>query len=473
MRLDNLAIIDVETTGSTSGYDRIIEVGILRVEGGKVVKTFESLINPEVPVSPYVEVLTGITGESLSGSPTFYEIKDEVSEILKDAIFVAHNSRFDYSFIKNEFKRYDIDYRAKQLCTVKLSRLLFPRYKKHSLDNIIERFSITCERRHRALDDAKVVWEFLQKIPEIVEEEKSQKAFTTVLKRPSLPPQLLNGEIEKLPESPGVYMFFGDSEMPLYIGKSVNIKDRVLSHFSNDTESSRELEITQQIKRIESIKTAGELGALILESELVKKLQPVYNRKLRYSSRLTYFEKKMSPEGYFSVITKTTNEIEADNIENILAIVKSKKQAVGLLSDLVKEYNLCDKLLGLQSTQGACFSHHLGRCKGACVNKEESSLYNMRFTLAFGKTKLSAWPFKGPIVVKEKNDETEEGLVFDKWCYLGKYEEVLNSEKRTDMVLTDFDVYKILRSFIRDSKNIKKIFTFNNLSELGLLSFSI
>ena len=472
MRLDNLAIIDVETTGGTATFDRIIEVGILRVEKGKIVKSFESLINPQVPLSPFIENLTGISSFSLQSAPSFYEVKDEIREILNDAIFVAHNSRFDYAFIKNEFKRFEIDFRSKQLCTVKFSRHLFPKYKKHTLDDIINRFGIVCERRHRALDDAKAVWEFLQKVPEVVDEEKIQKAYFSILKKPSLPPHLLIGEIEKLPDTPGVYMFFGDGELPLYIGKSVNIKDRVLSHFSNDTENSRELEITQQIKIIEFIKTAGELGALLLESELVKKLQPLYNRRLRYTSRITYFEKGVTPDGYFIITTRTSNEIEAENIENVLAIVKSQKQATALLSGLVKEFNLCEKMLGLSKSKGSCFSYHLGWCKGACINKENSGIYNARFILAFSKTKLSNWPFSGPIIIKEKNDEMEEGLVFDKWCYLGKYEEVLNSERMTDIVLSDFDIYKILRRFFSDKNNYKKITTFKNMQEIGDFNLS-
>ncbi len=471
MTTESLAIVDVETTGGTSTYDRIIEIGILRIENGKVVKTLDMLINPQTHVSPFIENLTGINAALLEDAPTFHELKDEIYDILKDAIFVAHNSRFDYSFIKNEFKRQNVSYRSKQLCTVKLSRLLFPRFKRHSLDNIIERFGIDCDARHRAFSDAKVVWEFLQKVPVMVDEEKVQKAYLNVIKKPSLPPHLLAGEVDRLPESAGVYIFFGDGEIPLYIGKSIDIKDRVLSHFSNDTENSRELEITQQIKRIESIRTAGELGALILESELVKKLQPIYNRKLRYTRRLTYFEKKENKDGYFSVVTKSTNEIEVDHVENVLAILKSQKQASAMLSSLVKEFSLCEKLLGIRSSSGACFSHHLGWCKGACVNKENPALYNARFIMAFSKTKLYNWPFKGPILIKEKNDDMEEGLIFDKWCYLGKYEEVLNSEKNTDMVLTDFDVYKILRSFLNDSKNVKKIYDFENMKDANILSF--
>ncbi len=464
MRLNNLAVVDIETTGGSSSFDRIIEIGVLRIEKGSVVKTFETLLNPGGAISPFIENLTGISSGQLVSMPTFSDIEDELLEMLSDAIFVAHNSRFDYAFVKSEFKRHDREFRAKQLCTVKLSRTLFPTYRKHSLDNIIERFGIECARRHRALDDAKVVWDFLQKIPESVSEEKIQNAYAEILKNPSLPPHLLVGEIEKLPEGPGVYLFFGDGEIPLYIGKSVNIKERVLSHFSNDTESSRELEITQQIKRIESIKTSGELGALLLESELIKKLQPIYNRKLRYARRLTYME-QIEKNGYFSVLTKTTNEIEVDNIENVLAITKSQKQSTALLRTLLKDYTLCEKMLGMSNNSGPCFSYHLGWCKGACVGKENPAIYNARFVMAFSKTKLTAWPFNGPIMIREQYGESTEGLVFNNWCYLGKYEEVMNGEKNTDLVLTDFDVYKILRSFLKDEKNYKKIVSLENLEE--------
>lgn len=470
MTNDALAIVDVETTGGTNSFDRIIEIGILRIENGKIVGKFESLINPKMHLSSFITNLTGILPIDLENAPTFEDLKDEISELLSNAIFVAHNSRFDYAFLRSEFKRIGVSFKARQLCTVKLSRTLFPRYSRHSLDNIIERFGIVCSRRHRALDDALVVWEFMQRAADLIDEEKLDKAYSIVLKKPSLPPNLLTSQVDDLPETPGVYIFYGDGVIPLYIGKSVNVRDRVLSHFSNDTENSRELEINQQIKRIEYVKTAGELSALVLESELVKKLQPIYNRKLRYSRRLTYFEKIENNDGYFTVKTKSTNEIEVDNVENVLAILKSQKQAKLFLSNLIKEFSLCEKLLGLRNASGACFSYHLGWCKGACVGKESKEFYNAKFLTAFSKTKLISWPFKGAIVVKEKYEEAEDALVFDKWCYLGKYEEVLNSEKNTDMVLTDFDVYKILRGFFRDSKNVKKIFPFETNADTEFAS---
>ena len=177
MNFDSLAILDVETTGAAAPYDRIIEIGVVRVEKGKVVRKFETLINPEVTISPFIENLTGIKGKDLEGAPLFSEIKEELADLLDGCIFVAHNARFDYSFIKNEYKRIGIPYSAKQLCTVKLSRLLFPDHVHHNLDSIMQRFEIECARRHRALDDAIVVWEFLKKLKIGISKKKLQKAY--------------------------------------------------------------------------------------------------------------------------------------------------------------------------------------------------------------------------------------------------------------------------------------------------------
>lgn len=152
-------------------------------------------------------------------------------------------------------------------------------------------------------------------------------------------------------------------------------------------------------------------------------------------------------------------------MESVLAVVKSQKQAKEMLSKLIKEYSLCESLLGLRNSKGACFSYHLGWCKGACIKKEKKEIYNSRFALAFVKTKLSSWPFSGPIIVKEKFEEIEEGLVFDKWCYLGTYEEVHNSEKNIDVTLSDFDVYKILRGFLKNDANMNKINMFKEVRE--------
>ena len=317
MTFDNLAILDVETTGATAPYDRIIEIGLIRVEKNKVVKRLNTLLNPEVTISPFIENLTGIKGSDLESAPLFSDIKNDVVEMLEGCVFVAHNARFDYSFVRQELRRIGIPYSAKQLCTVKLSRLLFPNFSHHNLDSIMERFEIACTRRHRAYDDAAVLWEFLQKLSVSISQEKMEKAFKMILKKPSLPPLLKNSDVERLPETPGVYMFFGKSEIPLYIGKSISIKDRVLSHFLNDTDSSTEMEISQQVERIETVETGGELSALILESELIKKMQPLYNRKLRNSRRLVVLRKVTTKDGYHSLTIGKGEEIKSEELDEI------------------------------------------------------------------------------------------------------------------------------------------------------------
>ncbi len=467
----NLAIIDVETTGTAAPFDRIIEIGIIRIENGKVVRTFETLLNPETTISPFIENLTGIKNRELLNAPTFGEIKNDVIEMINDCIFVAHNARFDYSFVRGEFKKIGIPYSAKQLCTVKLSRLLFPEFPHHNLDSIMVRFEITCERRHRALDDARVVWNFLEKLPKVAPLDKLQKAYDLILKKPSLPPNLNKDQIDNLPETCGVYLFYsgkasGNNNLPLYIGKSINIKDRVLSHFLQDTESVRELEISQQVERIESIVTAGEFSALLLESELIKKLQPLYNRKLRYARHLTYIKKHKTRDGYFSV-SINTGEINTSEMEDILGIFKSQKSAKEFLSKLTREHMLCEKLLGLQKISGPCFSYHLEICKGACMQKENPQIFNARFIIAFSKTRLRTWPFDGPILIRENNEEMEEAMVFDKWCYLGKYSEFSYTDADTTL-LSDYDSYKLLNSFLKNSKNLKKIVTLKNLEDNNL-----
>lgn len=467
MKFGNLAILDVETTGAAAPYDRIIEIGLLRIENNKLVEKFETLINPEVSISPFIENLTGINNRDLEGAPLFGDVKGQLIELLDDCTFVAHNARFDYSFIRNEFKRIGIPYSAKQLCTVKLSRLLFPNFSHHNLDSIMERFEIQCARRHRAYDDAAVLWEFLQKISKSVDPEKMEKAFKMILKKPSLPPLLKNKDVEKLPESAGVYMFFGKSEIPLYIGKSISIKDRVLSHFLNDTDSSTEMEISQQVERIETIETGGELSALILESELIKKMQPLYNRKLRNSRGLVVLRRATTKDGYFSLVIGKGEEIKSEELDDVLGIFKSQKSAKEHLSRITNEFSLCQKLLGLQKVSGPCFSYHLEKCKGACVKKENPTLFNARFIMAFASTKLKSWPFSGPIIIREKKDDIGEALVFDKWCYLGKYSEYSYEEKDGTTPLSDFDIYKILQSFLKDPKNLKKITTLNKIGEIS------
>lgn len=158
----SLAIVDVETTGVSVTGDRVIEIAVQRIERGAVTRTFESLVDPEQPLDPFIQRLTGIRQQDLDGAPTFGAIHDEVSALLAGCVFVAHNVGFDYGLVQSEFARLGKSFEATRLCSVRLSKRLYPRYKRHNLDEVIKRFRLTCERRHRALGDVQMVWAFLQ-----------------------------------------------------------------------------------------------------------------------------------------------------------------------------------------------------------------------------------------------------------------------------------------------------------------------
>ncbi len=160
----SLALVDVETTGMSATHNRVIEVAIIRIEGSKIEDTFTTLINPQIIIPSFITHITGISNQDVENAPIFSEVKKKVKTFLKGATFVAHNVWFDYSFIKNELEREEISFESKRCCTVRMSRRLYPQYKSHSLANIIERFGFTYKNRHRAYDDAHVLWQFLKKI---------------------------------------------------------------------------------------------------------------------------------------------------------------------------------------------------------------------------------------------------------------------------------------------------------------------
>jgi len=455
----SLSFVDIETTGTNPVSGRIIEIGILRVENNTLVKTYKTLINPQTYIDPFVQNLTGIRQESLDDAPTFEQIKDEVLEILKDSIFVAHNVRFDYGFLRNEYRRFDHSFSLKHFCTVKLARLLYPGFAKYNLDSIIDRFKLSCENRHRAFDDAKVLWEFYQKAMQEIPLEAFTKAVNIALRRPSIPLGIAQEVLDNLPQTSGVYIFYGENGMPLYIGKSVNVHDRVLSHFSSDHLSSTEMKIAQQITSIETYPTAGELGALFLESTLIKKHQPLFNRKLRHARKLIALKKIVSVDGYNTIEEIDAHSVTVDELEKIIGIFTSKKQIKDFLYQLCKTYALCPKLFALEKGKGECFSYHLEQCRGACIGKVSPLMYNLKFDEAFYKSRIKPWPFKGPILIKEKSDQ-EEHFVVDKWCLIGNIkdpDDVVDSLQQE--YVFDFDLYKILRQFLRTETNLRKVHT--------------
>jgi len=445
-----LAFVDIETTGCNVTYDRIIEIAIILVENGRIVDTYQTLINPQAYISPLITQITNIAAHDLEDAPLFEGVYADIYEKLDGYTFVAHNVRFDYGFLRQEFMRCESTFSAPLLCTVKLSRKLYPDLRRHNLDTIIEHFNIDCENRHRAYDDAKAMCDFYLYAQKTNETQDFEEAVSHVMKRQTLPTHIGLDVIDELPELPGVYMFYDEGNLPLYIGKSTNIRSRVLSHFSGDAISSKQMNMCQQIKRVEHAVCAGELDALLLESDLIKKMQPIFNRKLRIKYELVVIRKHINEKGYFESKISTVKQIPIEETGSVMAICKSKKQAKELLLTIGKEHGLCAKLLSVEKTKTTCFAYKLHECKGACIGKELSLAYNLRFDEAFYSYKIRSWPFDGPIeIIEKRNGFKNARFIVDKWC--------LVKENSDDTLDFDHDIYQILSKYILNPKNTKNI----------------
>lgn len=275
------AVVDIETTGAQSSKDKITEIAILLTDGKKILEEYSTLINPETSIPPFISGLTGIYDDMVADAPKFYEVAKKIQLMTEDAIFVAHNVRFDYGFLKKEFAELGGTFVRKNLCTVRLARKVIPGYKSYSLGKLCAEIGIEIQDRHRAMGDAKATTILLHKL--IAEDEKGhvQKLINDEVGSRAYPPQFDPKKIEALPEEPGVYHFFDGEGKLLYIGKSLNIKKRVLDHFQIDTKSAKEFKFKSSIADVTFETTGSELMALLLEADLIKEERPHFNQALR------------------------------------------------------------------------------------------------------------------------------------------------------------------------------------------------
>lgn len=442
-----VVFVDIETTGGSYRNSRILEVAAIRYENGVITDEFSSLINPETYIPASITSLTGIRETDIVDAPVFADIADRFAEIMSGAVFIAHNVRFDYSFIKNEFAMIGTTFHPQLLCTVRLSRRLYSVEKGHSLAVLIARHDIPFANRHRALDDARAILYFSQLAFEQHGADDFLAAVQHQLKSQSLPPHLDSKELESIENVPGVYIFKDEMQQPIYVGKSITLKKRVMSHFQ--AVSSKELKISQSVHHIETIPTGSELAALILESKLVKELMPLYNRQLRRVSSYALFIKNNDGPYATIHIKQGTVDTETD-LDHIYGMYSGRTKAKQRLEEITRGFQLCPKLMGLEKTTGACFSYSLGRCKGACVGNESPELYNRRFELALEHSRLESWPFDAAISLPVNTKG--ERVIIKNWMIQGYVDESGEVLYDTDEPHFDMDEYKIIRRFIRENK---------------------
>ena len=450
-----LAFVDLETTGATPTADRVTEIGIVAVNADGTVSEWQQLVNPETGIPPFIEQLTGISNAMVADAPRFADLAGEIRRRLDGRLFIAHNARFDYGFLKNEFKRLGITFRAPVVCTVKLSRALFPEHKRHNLDSLIERHGLAAEARHRALADAQLIHQFWQKI----HVDRSSDEIAAALKKqnahPSLPPHLDPGIVDELPDVPGVYLFYGENKLPLYVGKAKDIRQRVLAHFSADHASAKEMSLAQQVKRIDWIETAGEIGALLKEAALVKELLPSHNRQLRRNDDVCTWTLVDEGGGWLRPELASARDLAPGISGACYGLFKNAREAGEVLRGLAAEFSLCDALLGLEKTAPGkpCFGYQIKRCKGACIGAESRGLHGARLMMALHKLKVERWPYAGPVGLREG----EALHVIDNWCWLGtaRGEDEVHALLESGRPAFDLDMWKILKKALATGRVVK------------------
>ena len=371
MKKRKYAIVDLETTGGIPKRDKVIEIGIIIHDGKTIIDQFQTLINPERSISSQITRITGITNEMVVDAPKFYEVAKEVVEIMDKCIFVAHNVRFDYQFLRAEYKSLGFTFTKRTLCTVKLSRKAFPSLKSYSLGSLISHFNIRVDHRHRAYDDAFATSILLEKIL-AKQQDWEEDLVQSGLELTKLPKNLSPDLIDKLPDDCGVYYFLDDQQRIVYIGKSKNIRQRAKQHFSKQTIKTDKL--FQQVADISYELTGSELAALLKESKEIKEVLPEINKIQKNSDYKIAVVRQLDKSGY--AYYKLAN---ASKAEKPLSFFGSRKSALAHIEQIGESYLLCHKVNKIDKSKNTCFNYEVAKCNGACIGEEPPHEYNQRF----------------------------------------------------------------------------------------------
>lgn len=431
-RAAGYAFVDLETTGMSPAAARVTEIAVVRVAPDGSAREWTTLVNPGRSIPREISFLTGIDDAMVSDAPQFADIAEELRGWLDGAVFVAHNARFDFAFLKAEYARLGAAFEATTLCTARLSRLLYPERSPHTLDAIAARHrlcpALGDAARHRALGDARLIRAFFAHLERDFEPETLALAVKRLLKRPSLPVHLAPDALDALPHACGVYLFYGLNPHPIYIGKSVDLRTRVGSHFTNDHRSERALRLAQEVRRIEWERTAGEFGAELREMALIRERMPAHNVLLRRQDSQVVFATGEDGRVIFRDAPALDVLLDADDHAGFSAHVgpfASRANARRALATAAGEAGYCLAALGLEKRSrpdAPCFNRQIGRCAGACVGAESTAANAARVQAAFAALRLPRWPCPDPVHVVEESDPLG-GLrvwqVFDRWRWLG------------------------------------------------------
>lgn len=371
------AIVDIETTGGSAKKHAITEIAIVQMEDDKVVDRYETLINPNVLIPRKITALTGISNEMVQEAPAFHEVAKEIWQRTHDHVFVAHNVNFDYSFIREQFSRLGAQWRPKRLCTVRLSRKVFPHFYSYSLGKIAAQMGEQIDDRHRAMGDAKFTVKLFQQILQKDKEGFIDYALHPRSREASLPPNLNRKQFDALPSTQGVYIFKGSKAKVLYVGKANDLKKRVAEHLRGNTHTGYKSRFAEKIEEIDWVETPNELLALLTEANLIKKHWPPYNRVMKRVSLNWGIYSYTDQAGY-----QRFNIGRVGKWDKPILSFRNRYEARRVLEECCEQFTLCARYCGLQELSGRCIEDLHGACHGACIGEESPDAYNERFASA-------------------------------------------------------------------------------------------
>lgn len=448
------AILDIETTGGKYNEEGITEIAIYQHNGQKVTDQFISLVNPERPIQPFVEKLTGINSKMLRNAPRFFEVAKRIIEITENCLIVAHNTDFDYRILRTEFKRLGYNFEKNSLCTVSLSQELLPDMKSYKLGKLVRSLGIPISDRHRAQGDALATVKLFELLLEKDSGKEILKSQIKALHAHQVPSKYLS-IIEELPTATGVYYLHNAVGDVLYIGKSNNIQKRVRTHLTGTDRKSKKIQ--KKLHKVNFETTGSELIALLKEQHEIKKNQPQINKDGRY--RLYPMGIKIDQEtDYHQLILE-----QVRNDKEYLVVFKNSRVAKHLMIQWIEDHQLCHKHSSLQDSDGACFAYKNDQCKGACLEQESPESYNERLSQLQDKNN---YPHDHFLMIGIGRKDGEYSFIYiDNQCFKGYgfYElnhQIKNKEKILNRMIAmedNSDCRALILSHIKKNKFRKLI----------------
>ncbi len=449
------AVVDVETTGGKYGEEGITEIAIYKYDGNDLTDQFSSLINPERPIQPFVQNLTGINEKMLRNAPKFYELAKRIVEITSDCVLVAHNASFDYRMLQTEFERLGYDFERKTLCTVELSKKLIPDIESYKLGRLVRCLGIPLSDRHRAAGDARATLELLKILLNKDGEKKIVKEFVKTKSQPKKPKHLLK-LMEGVPASMGVYYLHNSKGDVIYIGKSKNIKRRINQHFSSS--GKKQLRIQLETDAISVEETGSELIALLKELDEIKLHKPKHNRMYKNSFIKFGLSRVETQAGY-----QVLRLVHAVDGEEYLTTFKNLNRARTILFHYAEKYSLCLKMLSLDKKEGACSLHHKQKCLGACIEEEPVESYNKRVQQLIADVEFS---YSDMVIVDRGRNPEEQSVILIEnkkligFGYVNLSHQITHPDALRNIIYPTKDnreARHIIKSYLRKHKNIRVV----------------